>query len=720
MTALTGWGRTAPSSAEVVVALVARHRRAGGRRQGPPAARRHRQGAGPLVRRSGPERRRHRAAAARPRPRGGHRSRHRRRRPCPPVSASTSCCGCSCPAASSCPCRRAPASSPSAGPSPATSTARTTTSTARSAPTCRRLSLLLADGSVVEASPDRARRAVLGDGRRDGAHRRHPRRHDPAAADRDEPLLGRHRAGRPTSTRLLTLMDEGDRYYRYSVAWIDPMAKGRHLGRSVLTRGDHATVDQLPPRLAVDPLAYAPGAAAGGAADDPRAGPRSTTSRSRRSTRCGTARRRARRVGQILSIPGYFHPLDFVGSWNRLYGRRGFVQYQFVLPFGQETRAAPGDRAPGGVGRAELPRRAQAVRSGQPGAAELPRAGLGAGPRRAGRARGPVGPAARPRRPRARTPAGATTWPRTPTPRPRRSAAGTPDSTSGGPCGPPPTPAACGSATSAAGCACSTTDRPGGATEHGERARRSPDHRRARRHERHRTGDRRPPRVAGDAHDRARRPATSTRCASASSSGRASPSPRLHFDAADPARSRGLRAATSSPPTATSTSWSLAFGAARRPGRAGRRPGAGGGDGHRQLHRRGQQLRWPSPPSSAARATAASSCCRASPASGCARPTSSTARRRPASTASPRASATPSPAPAPACWSCARASCTRRMTAGLKAAPFATTPVGRGRGDRQGPPPRPPHGVGAGRPCAPCSASSATSPAPSGAASRLG
>ena len=37
-----------------------------------------------------------------------------------------------------------------------------------------------------------------------------------------------------------------------------------------------------------------------------------------------------RRIGQIVSIPGYFHPLDFVGSWNRLYGRHGFVQYQFV------------------------------------------------------------------------------------------------------------------------------------------------------------------------------------------------------------------------------------------------------------------------------------------------------------------------------------------------------------------------------------------------------
>src|SRR3954452_10772457 len=44
---------------------------------------------------------------------------------------------------------------------------------------------------------------------------------------------------------ILTLMEEGDHRYRYAVAWIDPMAKGRHLGRSILSRGDHARRDQL-------------------------------------------------------------------------------------------------------------------------------------------------------------------------------------------------------------------------------------------------------------------------------------------------------------------------------------------------------------------------------------------------------------------------------------------------------------------------------------------
>ena len=141
------------------------------------------------------------------------------------------------------------------------------------------------------------------------------------------------------------------------------------------------------------------------------------------------------------------------------------------------------------------------------------------------------------------------------------------------------------------------------------------------------------------------------------------------FDAADSDQPRGLRRRTWPTATATSTSWSWpSASSATRPSSTPTRPGP-----RRMVHvnytgavsvgaGRGRPVP-PAGPRPAGRAVAAW------PASGCARPTSSTARRRPASTASPRAWVTRWPAPGPACSSCGPASCTRRMTQGLKAAP---------------------------------------------------
>jgi decaprenylphospho-beta-D-ribofuranose 2-oxidase len=44
----------------------------------------------------------------------------------------------------------------------------------------------------------------------------------------------------------------------------------------------------------------------------------------------------ARPRQDLEPLARYFYPLDGVGHWGRLYGRRGFTQYQFVVPFGQE------------------------------------------------------------------------------------------------------------------------------------------------------------------------------------------------------------------------------------------------------------------------------------------------------------------------------------------------------------------------------------------------
>lgn len=140
----------------------------------------------------------------------------------------------------------------------------------------------------------------------------------------------------PDLDHLLAHMDADDDAYRYSVAWIDPMASGRSLGRSILTRGDHARIDELAPRDVAGALEYRPGHLTTIPPVVPGPGVMNHATIGafnelwyRKAPR--------RRVGQIMSIPQFFHPLDAVGHWNRLYGRRGFVQYQFVLPFGEEA-----------------------------------------------------------------------------------------------------------------------------------------------------------------------------------------------------------------------------------------------------------------------------------------------------------------------------------------------------------------------------------------------
>ncbi|MEY2554035.1 MAG: decaprenylphospho-beta-D-ribofuranose 2-oxidase, partial [Ilumatobacteraceae bacterium] len=134
---------------------------------------------------------------------------------------------------------------------------------------------------------------------------------------------------------LLATMSQGDDDFRYSVAWIDLVAKGRHLGRSVLSRGDHAETAHHDAKDAVAPFAYGPHQLV---SVPPLVPPMGVLNHATVAAFNEFWFRKApkRRTGEIQGIGAFFHPLDLVGSWNRLYGSRGMVQYQFVVPFGAE------------------------------------------------------------------------------------------------------------------------------------------------------------------------------------------------------------------------------------------------------------------------------------------------------------------------------------------------------------------------------------------------
>lgn len=134
---------------------------------------------------------------------------------------------------------------------------------------------------------------------------------------------------------LLELLAEDDRD-PYSVAWFDALARGPRMGRAVLTRGRLARLDDLPQRLAKRPTA------SGGTGPGPGVPPLPYGLLNRATGRAFNElwfrKAPARPSTDVQPLGAFFQPLDGVRDWNRVYGPRGFCQYQFVVPV-TETEA---------------------------------------------------------------------------------------------------------------------------------------------------------------------------------------------------------------------------------------------------------------------------------------------------------------------------------------------------------------------------------------------
>ncbi len=118
---------------------------------------------------------------------------------------------------------------------------------------------------------------------------------------------------------------------RYTVAWIDSLATGKNLGRGIAMCGHHAAVDELPAGFG-NALATKP--------ERSRTMPFDLPGWALNTLSIGAFnalfyRREGNKQQPFLTgYDPYFYPLDAIGHWNRLYGKRGFVQYQCVIPDG--------------------------------------------------------------------------------------------------------------------------------------------------------------------------------------------------------------------------------------------------------------------------------------------------------------------------------------------------------------------------------------------------
>lgn len=121
----------------------------------------------------------------------------------------------------------------------------------------------------------------------------------------------------------LETMAGSDKRFEYTVTWLDLLAKGGKLGRGIVIGGEHL---QRPGELR--------GSLRNAALSVPFTAPAVVLSQPTISLfNFGYYHLQwERKQNKHVHYAGFFYPLDAVGGWNRVYGKRGFYQYQFVVP----------------------------------------------------------------------------------------------------------------------------------------------------------------------------------------------------------------------------------------------------------------------------------------------------------------------------------------------------------------------------------------------------
>jgi FAD/FMN-containing dehydrogenase len=128
-----------------------------------------------------------------------------------------------------------------------------------------------------------------------------------------------------TLKEFFEVSDASDEDWVYTMAWTDCLATGKSLGRSLFMRGNFNQSDYRPKEAArTKPIIAMP-------LDMP-AFLLNTLSVKAFNTLYYN-RQLPKKIRRVISYNPFFYPLDSIDTWNKLYGRRGFLQYQFVVPY---------------------------------------------------------------------------------------------------------------------------------------------------------------------------------------------------------------------------------------------------------------------------------------------------------------------------------------------------------------------------------------------------
>jgi hypothetical protein len=118
--------------------------------------------------------------------------------------------------------------------------------------------------------------------------------------------------------------------WTYSVAWIDCLQRGKFTGRSILTIGEHAVSADLPAKKKTAPYRPKKKLKLAVPFDFPSFILNTFTVKA--FNFFYYFKQMKKDVENITDYDSFFYPLDGINNWNRIYGKNGFIQYQFIIP----------------------------------------------------------------------------------------------------------------------------------------------------------------------------------------------------------------------------------------------------------------------------------------------------------------------------------------------------------------------------------------------------